>query len=182
VIRKYLLRVLPSKSQIHENNTYVCLFGKLLHNPRLWRFNRNSVAQGVFVGIFIAFIPMPFQMVLAAAVAIFIGCNLPVAIAFVWVSNPITIPPLFYAAYKVGAVLLHQAPEAIEFRWTFEWMLAKLVDIWQPLLLGCAVLGLASAAIGNVLVRAIWYLQVIHRWYALKNWRVRQGIGKKINR
>ncbi|MBT8420456.1 MAG: DUF2062 domain-containing protein [Gammaproteobacteria bacterium] len=175
MIRKHLRRILPSKRQIRENGTYARLFGKLLHNPRLWRLNRNSVARGVSVGMFIAFIPMPFQMLLAAAVAIAIGCNLPIAVVFVWISNPVTIPPLFYAAYKVGAVLLHQAPEAIEFQWTMEWILARLIDIWQPLLLGCAVLGLASAAVGNVLVRMIWYLQIMPRWYARRYRRMRRG-------
>nr|VFK59052.1 MAG: hypothetical protein BECKUNK1418G_GA0071005_10065 [Candidatus Kentron sp. UNK]VFK72957.1 MAG: hypothetical protein BECKUNK1418H_GA0071006_11525 [Candidatus Kentron sp. UNK] len=160
MIRKYLRRVLPPPSRIRENNTYIRLFGKLLYNPGLWRLDRDSVAQGASVGIFIAFIPAPFQMLLAAAVAIAIGCNLPIAVAFVWISNPITIPPIFYAAYKVGAVLLDQAPKAMEFQWTIGWILAKLADIWQPLLLGCAVLGLASAAVGNVVIRLLWYLQV----------------------
>nr|VFJ97055.1 MAG: hypothetical protein BECKH772A_GA0070896_101144 [Candidatus Kentron sp. H]VFJ97658.1 MAG: hypothetical protein BECKH772B_GA0070898_101164 [Candidatus Kentron sp. H]VFK02920.1 MAG: hypothetical protein BECKH772C_GA0070978_101084 [Candidatus Kentron sp. H] len=164
MIRKYLLRVLPSKSQIRENDTYARLFGGLLQNPHLWRLNRNAVAQGVSVGIFIAFVPVPFQMILAAAVAIVIGCNLPVAVVFVWISNPVTIPPIFYAAYKVGAVLLQQAPRAMEFQWTVEWMLARLIDIWQPLLLGCAVLGLASAAVGNLLVRTVWYLYAAYQW------------------
>ncbi len=171
MIRKYLLRILPPQNRIRENNTYTRLFGKLLYNPSLWRLDRDSVAQGVSVGIFIAFIPVPFQMLLAAAVAIAIGCNLPIAVAFVWISNPITIPPIFYAAYKVGAVLLHEAPRAMEFQWTIGWMFAKLADIGQPLLLGCAVLGLASATVGNVAIRVLWYLQVTHRWHTRRNRR-----------
>nr|VFK45624.1 MAG: hypothetical protein BECKTC1821E_GA0114239_10523 [Candidatus Kentron sp. TC]VFK46523.1 MAG: hypothetical protein BECKTC1821D_GA0114238_103216 [Candidatus Kentron sp. TC]VFK53320.1 MAG: hypothetical protein BECKTC1821F_GA0114240_1002103 [Candidatus Kentron sp. TC] len=174
MIRKYLLRVLPPPSWIRENNTYTRLFGRLLYNPDLWRLDRDSVAQGASVGIFIAFTPVPFQMLLAAAVAIAIGCNLPIAVAFVWISNPITIPPIFYAAYKVGAVLLHQeASKAMEFQWTIGWIFAKLADIWQPLLLGCAVLGLASAAVGNLLIRVLWYLQVTHQWHIRR--RKRRG-------
>nr|VFK22096.1 MAG: hypothetical protein BECKMB1821G_GA0114241_100142 [Candidatus Kentron sp. MB]VFK27705.1 MAG: hypothetical protein BECKMB1821I_GA0114274_100444 [Candidatus Kentron sp. MB]VFK74396.1 MAG: hypothetical protein BECKMB1821H_GA0114242_100444 [Candidatus Kentron sp. MB] len=163
MIREYLLRILPPPHRIRENDTYVRLFGKLLHNPNLWHFEQNSVAQGVSVGIFFAFIPVPFQMFLAAAAAIVIGCNLPIAITFVWISNPITMPPIFYAAYKVGAVLLNQAPKAMEFQWTIEWMFAKLADIWQPLLLGSVVLGLASAAMGNIAIRVLWYMQVTRR-------------------
>nr|VFK39610.1 MAG: hypothetical protein BECKSD772F_GA0070984_104414 [Candidatus Kentron sp. SD]VFK44969.1 MAG: hypothetical protein BECKSD772E_GA0070983_104614 [Candidatus Kentron sp. SD]VFK80879.1 MAG: hypothetical protein BECKSD772D_GA0070982_11722 [Candidatus Kentron sp. SD] len=171
MIRKYLRRILPPPNWIRENNTYIRLFGKLLYNPNLWRLDRDSVAQGVSVGIFIAFVPVPFQMLLAAAIAIAIGCNLPIAIALVWISNPITIPPIFYAAYKVGAVLLDQAPKAMEFQWSIGWMFAKLTDIGQPLLLGCAVLGLASAAVGNVAIRVIWYLQVTHQWHIRRNQR-----------
>jgi len=125
--------------------------------------DRDAVAQGVSVGIFFAFMPVPFQMLLAAAVAIAIGCNLPIAVTLVWITNPITMPPIFYVAYKVGAVLLHQAPKAMEFQWTIEWIFAKIADIWQPLLFGCVVLGLASAAMANVAIRVLWYLQVIHK-------------------
>lgn len=173
MIREHLRHILPSKSQIHQNSTYKRLFGRLLQNPRLWHLNRDAVAQGVSIGIFIAFIPVPFQMVFAAAIAIAIGCNLPIAVASVWISNPVTFPPIFYAAYKVGAVLLHQTPKIIEFHWTLEWMLAKLADIWQPLLLGGAVLGLAAAAVGNMLVRILWYLSIVHRWHARRNRRAR---------
>nr|VFJ67272.1 MAG: hypothetical protein BECKFW1821C_GA0114237_101154 [Candidatus Kentron sp. FW] len=169
MIRKYLQRILPPPNRIRENDTYTRLFGKLLYNPSLWRLDRDSVAQGASVGIFIAFIPVPFQMLLAAAIAIAIGCNLPAAVAFVWISNPVTMPPIFYAAYKVGAVLLHQTPRAMEFEWTFGWMFAKLVDIWQPLLLGCAVLGLAAAAVGNIAIRVFWHLQVSRRWHIRRN-------------
>nr|VFJ56048.1 MAG: hypothetical protein BECKFM1743A_GA0114220_101604 [Candidatus Kentron sp. FM]VFJ56072.1 MAG: hypothetical protein BECKFM1743C_GA0114222_101694 [Candidatus Kentron sp. FM]VFK11127.1 MAG: hypothetical protein BECKFM1743B_GA0114221_101684 [Candidatus Kentron sp. FM] len=169
MIRKHLQRVLPSRSEIHGNVTYTRLFGKLLHNPCLWHLNRNAVARGVSVGIFVAFVPVPFQMLLAAAIAIAIGCNLPIAVVFVWISNPVTIPPIFYAAYKVGAVLLDQAPQTMEFQWTIEWMFAKLADIWQPLLLGSAVLGLAAATVGNLVVRMIWHLPVLRRWYMRQN-------------
>nr|VFJ42715.1 MAG: hypothetical protein BECKDK2373C_GA0170839_100213 [Candidatus Kentron sp. DK]VFJ47018.1 MAG: hypothetical protein BECKDK2373B_GA0170837_10156 [Candidatus Kentron sp. DK] len=175
MIRKHLRRILPSKSHFRENHTYTRLFGKLLHNPSLWRLNRHSVARGISVGIFVAFIPLPFQMLIAAATAIAIGCNLPIAVLSVWITNPVTIPPMFYAAYKVGAVLLHQAPKVIEFQWTIDWMLARLADIWQPLLLGCAVLGLAAAAVGNVLARMLWYLPILHRRYVRRNRRIRRN-------
>ena len=43
---------------------------------------------------------------LASVLAIVSRCNLPVAFALVWITNPLTIPPMFYFAYRLGAWLL----------------------------------------------------------------------------
>jgi uncharacterized protein (DUF2062 family) len=140
------------------------LFGRLLHNANLWHLNRYSVSWAVSVGLFIAFVPLPFQMVLAAAAAIVIGCNLPISVVMVWFSNPITIPPLFYAAYKLGAWLLNQPARQIRFEMSIHWLMSKLDDIWQPLLLGCLLMGLAAALIGHAAVRIIWRIHVVQSW------------------
>ncbi len=116
------------------------------------------------MGLFVAFVPVPFQMPLAAAAAIFIGCNLPIAISVVWVSNPITIPPFFYAAYKTGAWILGQAPRNVNFELSREWLVNELGAVWEPFLLGCFVLGLVAAVIGHMAVRVIWRIHVISSW------------------
>lgn len=142
------------------------LFGRVLHNANLWHLNRYSVAWAVSVGLFMAFVPVPFQMVLAAAAAILIGCNLPVAVVMVWFSNPITMPPLFYAAYKLGAGILGEPPQRVSFEMSFEWLLTRLDDIWQPLLLGCLIMGVTAALIGHAAVRLIWRIHVQQSWRA----------------
>ena len=181
MVRKFLRRRLPKPHRLRKDK-YLRLFGTLLHDHRLWHLHRHSVALGVSIGLFLAFAPVPFQMVLAAAAAIVVRCNLPIAVAAVWVSNPLTIPPLFYAAYRVGAVLLNQSPQALQFQLSFGWLMAKIGEIWQPLLLGCAVLGLATAAAGNVAVRLLWRLHVIQRWKARKARRAarKQRLGLRI--
>ncbi len=162
--RKALKRILGRFHSEEGNHRLRRLFGELLHNSDLWHLNRYSVAWGVSVGLFFAFVPVPFQMPLAAAAAIVIGCNLPISICVVWVSNPITIPPLFYAAYKTGAWILGQAPREVNFELSTEWLLTELDAVWEPFLLGCFVLGLVSAAIGHMAVRVIWRIHVMSSW------------------
>lgn len=162
--RKALKRILARFRPPEGDHRLRKLFGELLHNPDLWHLNRYSVAWGVSVGLFIAFVPVPFQMPLAAAAAIVIGCNLPISLSLVWVSNPITIPPLFYAAYKTGAWILGQAPHNVEFELSREWLLNELGAIWEPFLLGCLVLGIAFAIIGHIAVRIIWRIHVMSSW------------------
>ena len=54
-------------------------------------------------------------MLLAALIAIWLKVNLPLSVALVWVSNPITMGPMFYFAYKLGALLMGEEPTVDEF-------------------------------------------------------------------
>ncbi|MFZ0254591.1 MAG: DUF2062 domain-containing protein [Gammaproteobacteria bacterium] len=171
--RRFLRRFLPKPQELHREK-FLRLLGKPLQNPDLWYLNRNSVAGGVSIGLFLAFVPVPFQMLLAAAAAMASGCNLPIAVLMVWVTNPLTIPPLFFAAYKLGAWLLDETPRAIEFSVSFHWLATKLTTVWKPFLLGCLVIGVSSAAVGNATVRIVWRLHVLHRWNARRQRRRRQ--------
>ncbi len=166
--RRYIRRLLPNHEQIRSHQ-HLRLFGQLLHDPNLWHFNRRSVAGAFSVGLFFAFVPLPFQMVYAAAAAILLRVNLPISVALVWLTNPLTIPPMFYAAYKLGTVLLGARATHFEFQLSVHWLMSELGDIWAPLLLGCFIVGVASAALGNFLIRMLW------RYIVLRDWRARRA-------
>ena len=103
--KKLLQRFMPNHETI-KNQKALKIFGSVLYNPNLWSLNRHSAAGAFAVGLFIAFIPLPSQMIMASGVAILCGVNLPLSVALVWVSNPITMPFLFYFAYRIGAWIL----------------------------------------------------------------------------
>ena len=167
--RKFLRRFLPDHKQVRAMRG-IHLFGTLLHDPNLWHLNRRSVAGGAAVGLFCAFVPIPFQMVLAAAIAIIARVNLPIAAAGVWVSNPFTMPPLFYFAYRVGKSLLGmEGGNGFHFELSFAWLGSELEAVWAPFLLGCFVLGSISALFAYMLVRGLWRLQVIRYWQQRKH-------------
>jgi uncharacterized protein len=102
--RRLFKRYMPSPDSIKGNKSLRFL-GTLIHDPNLWHLNRHSVARAMAVGLFWAMIPMPMQMLAAAAVAIALRANLPISIGLVWLTNPITMPPVFYCSYKLGAWL-----------------------------------------------------------------------------
>jgi len=107
---------------------------------------------------------VPFQMVLAAGAALVARCNLPVAVAMVWVSNPVTVAPMFYAAHGFGAWILDQPPGDFRIEVSLRWLLEGFGQVWEPLLLGCFVLGLASALLGQVLIRLAWRAHTTASW------------------
>jgi hypothetical protein len=149
-------------------------FGALLHDPNLWHFNRRSLAGGMAVGLFCAFVPIPMQMILAAGIAILFRVNLPLSVTLVWLTNPLTIPPVFYFAYKFGAFLLGITPQPVAFSLTLEWLFNTLGNIWQPLLLGCFILGTTSALLGYLIIQLLWRLQVSRLWQYRREQRLKK--------
>ena len=161
--KKFIRRFMPDHKAIRDHQS-MQLFGDRLHDPNLWHLNRRSVSGAFAIGLFCAFLPIPFQMVLAGAGAIIFRVNLPLAVATVWITNPITMPPIFYFNYVVGETLLGMPPMPLDFEPTMEWLTRELDHIWQPLLLGSVVMAIVMATLGYFTVRGLWRLHVVkHR-------------------
>ncbi len=167
-LRRFFQRILPEHREFREHKQLQIL-GDILHDPNIFHLTRRSAAGGVAVGLFLAFIPIPGQMLVAALVAIFFRVNLPLAVIFVWVSNPVTIPPLFFLAYKTGNKFLDMPPIQLEFEFSFVWFSEIALDIWQPLLLGCITLGTLAAITGYIAIRLLWRLAIVRKWEERKN-------------
>ncbi len=164
--RKLFRKYLPQPDVVFQSR-WIKLLGPRLQEPSLWHINRRSCSIAVAVGVFCAFIPVPFQMLIAAACSIWLRANILVAVPVVWVSNPFTIGPLFYVCYLFGVELLGLEPKGFDFELSTRWLIDSLGEIWQPFLLGCFVLGLFSATASFVLVRTLWH------WYILNHIRAR---------
>jgi len=167
--RKLIKRYLPDHSKFREHKN-LKLFGNLLHDPNIWHLNRRSVSGAFFIGLFCAWIPVPFQMVIAAAAAILVRVNLPISVVLVWVTNPLTMPPMFYFAYKVGGWILGTPAHKFNFELSLNWLMGELGHIWQPFLLGCFIVGIISAVGGYLAVQGFWRF---HIFQYLKKRRLR---------
>lgn len=161
---------MPDHKTVREHK-YLRFFGTLLHDANLWHLNRSSVSGAFAVGLFSAFIPVPMQMILAAALAIPFRVNLPISVGLVWITNPFTMPPIFYFSYKVGTWILDTPVQHVEFALTSEWLASELGAIWEPFLLGCLICGMVSGLLGYVTMRIIWRLSVVRSWQERKNRR-----------
>jgi uncharacterized protein (DUF2062 family) len=127
-------------------------FAHLLHDPNLWGIRRRSVVPAFALGLFIAFMPFPGHMIAAALLALALRVNIPVAVVSTWVTNPV----FFYFAYEVGSILLRRQPIPFEFEMSFAWLIDGFVHIWQPLLLGCILLGAMLSLVGYVALDLLW--------------------------
>jgi len=161
--KKLVQRFMPSHNKV-LNNKHLQIFGSLLHDPNLFHINRRSVAGAFAVGLFFMWIPVPFQMLLATAIAIPARVNLIISVGLVWISNPVTMPPLFYFAYRLGGVVLGVEPNDFNFELSFEWLANGLLAIWQPFLLGCGIMAISSSIIGYSTIRLLWRWNIVKRW------------------
>ncbi|RCU52584.1 DUF2062 domain-containing protein [Corallincola luteus] len=158
--KKTLKRFMPSHETI-KSHKYLQMFGTLLHDPNLFHLNRRSAAGAFAIGLFVAFLPIPFQMVTAAAIAIFIRVNLPLSVALVWISNPITMPPLFYSAYLVGVWITGGSEKAFSFELSWQGLADSFAHLGYPFILGCLICGVVSGAIGYFAIRLLWRYSVV---------------------
>jgi len=120
--------------------------------------NRRSVARAFAVGLFFALMPMPFQMAAVLALMPFFAFNVPIALALVWVSNPLTMPIIFYAEYLVGNWILMRdgGGEAANAPVSLEWFENNLEAVITPLFSGALVCGILCALGAYLLVNVLW--------------------------
>lgn len=163
MLKKIIKKFLP-KHDVIRNQKALSVFGNLLYDPNLWCLNRRSASGAFAVGLFMAFIPLPSQMILAAGLAIFFRVNLPLSVALVWITNPITMPIIFYSTYLVGCFLLNSPQHHFEFELSWTFLLEQMHQIGPPLLLGSVVVGIGFSLLGYYGVRAIWRYSVVRSW------------------
>lgn len=152
-------------------------FRHLLHDHRLWSIRRPWVVPAFAVGLFIAFMPFPGHTLLAALAALALRINIPVAAVSTWVSNPATMFPAYYFAYRLGSSILGWELQPFAFELSFEWVTHTFVNIWQPMLLGSVLLGTAAAIVGYVVLDVLWRLSLANYKTRKRNKRLDRDSG-----
>ena len=175
MLRKYLRRVLPSHQTIRDNR-YIARFGNRLQHHNLWHLHRRAVAGGVAVGMFAGLIPgsNPVQFTAGALLAIALKVNLPLAVLATLYSNPFTIVPLYWVAFKLGQLVLMEGngdlpPVALglEGKGFLEWIPAALQwlgSVGKPLLVGLPLMATLLAVAGYFAVDWAWRPGVMWQW------------------
>jgi len=154
-VKHWLKRVTPDRAKIRDHK-HLRVFGRLLHDPNLWHLNRRSVSGAFAVGLFVMYLPPLGQMLVAAAGAILMRVNLPISVALVWITNPLTIPPMFFFSYLLGAWILDIEAQVEPFDLDFWLDWRNWLDIIVPLTLGNLVCGTACSAAGYLAIQGIW--------------------------
>jgi uncharacterized protein (DUF2062 family) len=165
--RRFLQRYMPHPDALKGNRS-LRFMRHLIGDASLWMLSRRTVANAFMIGVFCALLPIPFQMVLAAGGACLLRCNLPLSIGLVWITNPLTMPIIFYGNYRLGAWLLATPPRAAPDTLSTQWVAEQLVDILPALALGSLVAAVVAGLAANAGIRLIW------RWQVSRSWRRRR--------
>lgn len=184
--RKFFRKFLPSHESV-RNHRYIARFGPWLRHHNLWHLHRRSAAGGIAVGLFAGLIPgsNPVQFAAAALLAIAFRVNLPVAAVVTLYSNPFTIVPLYFVAFKLGQFVLletgDQMPElafSLEDKGFGEWIPAALhwlASVGKPLVVGLPVLAVLLALIGYFATDWTWRLYVRCAWQRRRRRRAQRA-------
>jgi len=140
--------------------------------------NRRMVTRGVGIGLFWAFIPMPMQMLAVMATTPFIRFNVPIAISMVWLSNPFTMPPMYYMEYLTGNFILgREGLEDVEL--TMQWFTENFDKILVPLYAGTAFYSIVFSTIIYIVLNRLWVRSVKSEQQEIKELRAKRASKKK---
>ena len=143
----------------------------------------HRIALGVAIGMFVTWTPtIGFQMALTVALCVLLRANKLVGVPFVWISNPLTIVPIYVPSYYLGCWLLGRSTdgvskiqEAVDWGtdgWShkvshfFSTVWSIFLELWVGSLLFAAVIGALSYVI-------IYYLVIFYR----KHWHHKHAAG-----
>lgn len=113
----------------------------------------HKIAIGLALGIFVGFIPiMGIQMAVVLPFALLFRGNKTAAIGGVWVTNPITVIPIYYLNYKVGVLFVEYPPLTwADFEGLFSSItMTKFLELGEAILVPLFVGGLVIAIVAAI--------------------------------
>jgi uncharacterized protein len=164
-----MLRHLISKLVPHPDSLrkrwFFRIFGERLADMHIWNTRRQAITAAFGAGLAICFVPLPVHLPLCLVCALLWRLNLPVIVATVFIVNPLTVVPVYYAAYRIGAFALQARATGFAFQLSWDWLQNGLGPVWRPFLLGCLICGLVLGYGGYLGLELLW------RWATLRRRR-----------
>ena len=150
---KYMIRKIFKRKK--RNNKLDEFIDKYKIPREYLSINRKSISRGVLIGLFWGFIPMPMQMLAVVATTPFFKFNVPIAISMVWLSNPITMPFMYYMEYQTGNFILgNKGLDNIEL--TLNWFRDNWDNILTPLYVGTIPYSTVVSLIIYFIINNLW--------------------------
>jgi uncharacterized protein (DUF2062 family) len=171
-LRGWLSRQIPQRHTIHHN-WLLRPFARHLAQPNLWHLNHRSIPRAVAIGLGVGIIIPVMHIVVAALAAVPARANVMIAAACTLVVNPLTMPPIYYAALRIGQWELHQDAmvnqhAAEQVSGELNRMLFWIHEASGPIAIGILTLALGAAAAGYAFSALGW------RWWVSSRWRRRR--------
>ena len=166
--RRFLKKITPHPKTL-QSRWYLKAFGPRVTDARLWSLQRRSVTSAFAMGLAICFVPLPVHLPLAVLVAIIARVNVPTIVGTLFLVNPLTVVPVYYTAYRVGAAVLGVPQRRFAFKLDWEWLQFGLGPVWRPFLVGCLICGTVAGLAGWLGLEFLW------RWRVRARYRSRRA-------
>ncbi|MDH4203625.1 MAG: DUF2062 domain-containing protein [Phycisphaerae bacterium] len=155
----------------------------------------QQLARGVAAGFFVAYLPLlglhlPFAFILAQL----IRANKALAVAAVWISNPLTFVLIYYPSYRLGRMILpffHQKPrvelnqiqEMLNQTFSLSYMIVNLftLEYWKQVASVFTKIGLETCIGGIILGAVVAKIGYWVAYYFIIGYRTRKADRKQRN-
>jgi hypothetical protein len=170
---KWLKRHIPTRETIHKYRLLRPFAGPL-SDPALWRMTRRSVPRAVALGLGVGVIIPVMHTAIAALLAIPLRANVWIAAVCTLAINPLTIPAIYYGAYRIGSWELHHDASLVnpataeQFSSELSRMLFWIHEASGPIAVGVLTIAFAVALISYGISALLW------RWWLASKWRQRR--------
>jgi uncharacterized protein (DUF2062 family) len=166
---RWLRSHIPTRHTVHRH-WLLKPFARRLSDPALWRMTHRSVPRAVALGLGVGVIIPFMHVIVAALLAIPLRANVAIAAACTLVVNPLTIPPMYYAAYRIGswelrhdgAVMNPGAAEQVSGE--LSRFLFWIHHASGPIALGVVTIALVAAVLGYGVSAIVWRVWLGSKW------------------
>ncbi len=150
----------PKKTKTSKINDKIDAFVEKYNIPKGYlHMNRRLIVRGIFIGLFWGLIPMPMQMLAVVLTMPLFKFNVPIAISMVWLSNPITMPFMYYVEYLTGNFILG-LDGISDISLSLEWFSDNWSNIAKPLYFGTAFYMMTVPILASSIVNWLWIKSV----------------------
>jgi hypothetical protein len=131
-------------------------FGNKLEFDYLYNTDEKNISKTFFFSIFVAFIPIPMQMLIIAFLSIKFRFNIIIGVSLAWITNPLSMPFIYYLEYKVGNLFFNND---IDFQFETSWILNNLENIFLQLYVGAFIFSIVFSILAFFLSKLFFYIK-----------------------
>lgn len=165
---KRILRLMPRRATMHRYPVIRWFARSARRRMYLWSFRISHAVPAIYAGCILALLPIyGIQLPIAVGLAFLLRANLPILFSLQFITNPLTVWPIYFACYRIGRVILttfgfdtptinkqgmhslYDSMVAGGFVLNFDYVSA----IWLQILLGGSIIGTFLGAIGSLAYR-----------------------------
>lgn len=161
---KRILRWMPRRSNLHRYPVLKWFAKTARQRSYLWSFRLPAALPALYSGFVLAFLPIyGVQLPIAALLAFALRANLPILFSLQFITNPVTVIPVYYTTYNMGrlplklvgfdspALNLRAVGDIIHYFKTGQWALnfEYFGKIWLVTCFGSLIFGLFCATIAS---------------------------------
>ena len=97
---------------------------------------------------------MPMQMLAVIFMMTFLKFNVPIALLMCWITNPFTMPFIYFIEYQIGSFILNTSTLTVEM--TLKWFSSNIDNFFIPLYTGALILSTTSSLLFYYLINYFW--------------------------